>query len=407
MISKFKDKDKNRGIYMAEKIIKLYANISKKEPDRQTQANIAIAAGLFINIVLFAAKLFTAALTGSVAVMGDAVNNLSDSFSSLLSLVSFKLSSMPPDEKHPFGHARIEYIFSSLISMIIIYIAYKLMRMSISKIIAPQETSVDLLSLALLILSIAAKLLQSKIYADFGEKLDSQLLRTTALDSKSDVMSTSVIVISLLTAKVANIRPDGFIGVIVSLLIFKSAVKILMSTVDRIIGTDPGTSETEKISEFVSGYDGITGTHDLIVHTYGPGNIFASIHAEIDASKDVFLSHSLIDKIEKDCLEQLGVQLIIHMDPVDLDNPKLNAIKQETQKVIQCIDERLTFHDFRIVENFDNINIIFDVNLPYNFKYSDKEFLKILKTKLQEKNRDYNPIVTLDRHYYRVNPKED
>lgn len=384
-----------------EKFISSRTKKTGSKPTRQTMGNFATIVGLSINIILFLVKLAVAAFTKSIAVAADAINNLSDCFSGILSLVSFKLSAMPPDEEHPFGHARVEYIFSSITAMIILYIAITLFKESVNKILNPVITQFSILTGVLLALSMLAKFVQGEFYKNMGNRINSQLLITNSIDSKSDVMSTCVVLISLAASRFTTLPLDGIMGVGVSILVFKSAVGILKETASRLIGEGPNYQDQKMIIDFVEGYDGIEGTHDLIIHDYGPGHVFASIHAEVDAKIDVIESHAIVDKIEDDAISKMGLQLIIHMDPLVLDDPRLESFKEDVDKVLKNIDKTLSFHDLRVVDNFENLNLLFDVDVTEESKISDKELTKEVVERLKKINPRYNPIITIDRNYFR------
>lgn len=317
---------------MIDKLIRIFLKDNKRDVSRKSYGNFATIVGLIINLILFASKMVAGIITNSVSIKGDAINNLSDSLSGIMSLLSFKISSKPADKEHPFGHERTEYIFSSIMSMVIIYIAYSLLKESVWKIINPENTLFTPVIAIILIISILAKLWQSKVYEKIGNKISSTLLIANSADSKADVLSTLAIFISFVLNKFLPFQVDGFMGVIVSILIFKSGYEILIDAANRILGEGATVKEAKQISDFVESYDHILGTHDLIVHDYGPNHVFASIHAEVDAKQDVMISHGIIDQIENDAITKLGLQLIIHMDPLIVDDERIIKFKNNAKK---------------------------------------------------------------------------
>lgn len=387
-------------------LINFFLKPDKRDVDRQEYGNFATIVGLVINILLFIIKFIAGIITKSISIKGDAINNLSDSFSSILSLISFKISSKPADKEHPFGHARTEYIFSSFMSMIIILISYKLVRESIEKILEPQKIVFSYITIIILLISIFAKYYQGIFYKKIGEKIDSNLLIANSVDSKSDVISTTSILIATVFSKFISFPVDGIMGIVVSIIIFKSGLEILIDTVNRIVGEAPTVQEEEKIIEFVESYDGILGTHDLIVHDYGSNHVFASIHAEVNAKKDVILSHEIIDKIENDAITKLGIQLIIHMDPLIVDDVRINKFNKYAEDCLREIDSSLSLHDFRIVDSGEIINLIFDVDVPAETEISDDTLkLKMVK-KLRVINPKFHPVITVDRNYLKSHRSE-
>lgn len=390
---------------MIDRFVDFCLKPEKKEISRTTYGNFAILVGLIVNLILFAFKMLAGLTTNSIAIKGDAINNLSDSLSCIMSLISFKISSKPPDKEHPFGHARTEYLFSSMMAMVIIYIAISLFKESVNKILNPQAITFTAITGFILIFSILAKLWQSRVYKNVGDRINSGLLIANSLDSKADVLSTTVILISAILSKILPFQIDGYMGVIVSILIFKSGFDILKDTINSILGEGPTIKEEKKIIDFVESYDKILGTHDLIVHDYGPNHVFASIHAEVDSREDILDSHSVIDMIENDAISNLGIQLIIHMDPLVVDDERLTKFKKDAQLVLSSIDEGLSLHDFRIVDNSKLINLIFDVDIPPELEITDEELLKKLSEKLKKINHKYHPVVTIDRNYIKSSRK--
>lgn len=386
---------------LIQKIIPDHKNTSN--PDvRQKFGNLASIVGLLVNFLLFAFKLLAGFLTGSISIIGEAINNLSDFGSSLIALVSFHISSKPADEKHPFGHGRAEYVFSSVVALAVIVIGVQLAIESVKKIINPVSISFSWISVIILAVSILAKMGLYYFFSDIADRIKSDLIRANALDSRSDVMSTVVVLISLMARLVTDIPLDGWLGAFVSVLIMRSGWEILAGIYDRILGHAPSAKQVQTIENFVMSYEDILGVHDLIVHDYGPGRSFASIHAEVNASTDIMDSHDLIDRIERDAILELGVQLIIHMDPLDIDNPLNQKLYEITLNFLHEVDPLLSMHDFRYVKSDTYTNLLFDVDVPPECDLTDEEIVHALTLVFDAYNPNLVPIITIDRNYIRT-----
>ncbi|NLM06439.1 MAG: cation diffusion facilitator family transporter [Tissierellia bacterium] len=371
------------------------------QTDRKKIGTRTSLVGVIINVSLFTFKLIAGFLSKSIAITADAVSNLSDTASSIISLISFKISSKPPDKEHPFGHARAEYLFSSVVSMAIVFIGINTGRESIKKIINPEEINFSYIAIAVLVVSILAKIFLMVFYTKVGKKIESDMLRAAALDSRSDVLSTSVILIGFIAAKFINFPIDGILGFLVALSIVYAGFTIIKDTFDRIIGVGGSEQDIDSISEFILSYDGILGIHDLIIHDYGPMNTFCSAHAEVDYKVDIIESHDLIDRIESDAVSKLGIQMILHMDPLITDDPLLEERKVDAERAIKSVDESLSLHDFRTVENKGTINLIFDVTVPSAVPGNVHEISEKIQEELRKINPKYHGVITFDRKYFR------
>lgn len=371
----------------------------KSAKERERYGNISSIIGILANIVLFAAKFAVGTLFHSVAVVADAVNSIADAGSSVISLVSFKLSSKPPDEKHPFGYERIEYIASSVVAVLILLLGVELLKDSVDKIIHPGEIEFSFVLVGVLLFSIITKLGLYSLNIKWSKLLDSSMLKATAMDSLSDVLATSVVLISIILSPLLGIQLDGYMGIIVSGFIIMSGINILRETINSLLGQVPSAELVEAISTHVSKYDGVLGIHDLVVHNYGPRRHFASVHIEVDAKKDVLESHDLIDNIEQDIMRDLGIELVVHMDPIITDDPEVNELRALTAKVVAGVDPCLSMHDFRMVKGYTHSNLIFDVVVPFQCKKEAHEIIKEITKKIKEHNKNLNAVITIDRSY--------
>ena len=288
--------------------------------------------GIFVNVFLFIIKFAVGTLFHSVAVVADAVNSLADAGSSVISLISFKLSSKPADEKHPFGHERIEYIASSVVAVFILLLGIELLKTSFNKIVRPDEIEFSFVVVGVLLFSIAAKLWLYGFNIKLAKRIDSSMLRATAADSLSDVLATSSVLLSTILSPLLGFQLDGYVGILVSVFIMMSGLNILKETLDFLLGQVPSGELVELIDSYVKKYDGVLGIHDLVIHNYGPRRYFASVHVEVDAKEDILVSHDLIDNIERNIAQDLGIHLVIHLDPIITDDPFVNELRELTAK---------------------------------------------------------------------------
>ncbi len=355
--------------------------------------------GIVINILLFAGKFAAGFISGSMAVTADAFNNLSDAGSSVISLIGFRLAAQKPDPHHPFGHGRFEYIASLIISMVIITIGFELGRDSIGKIILPEEVEYSALTFAVLGISILAKLYMFIYNRSIGKKIDSSTLKATATDSISDTVSTLAVLLSAIFTVKTGIIIDGWVGLAVAGFILFAGISGAKETIDSLLGTPPDEDFCKKVEEIVLSHDGMIGIHDMIVHNYGPGRVFISLHAEVPSDGNFVDIHDTIDNIEHDIMRETGCLATIHMDPVDVRDEATAIMKAKVGKIINEIDEQITFHDFRMVSGPTHTNVIFDIVVPYNYKYSDEEIVRIIADKINEENNSYFAVIDVDHDF--------
>lgn len=363
---------------------------------RGAYGKLAGAVGIVCNLLLFAGKLLAGILSGSVAVTADAVNNLSDASSSLVTLLGFKLAERPADEEHPYGHARIEYISGLVVAALILLIGAELAKSSFSKILHPETVEFSLLTLGVLVGSILAKLWMALFCRKLGKRIDSTTLLATSADSRNDVISTAAVLVGCLVGYFFDVKLDGYIGMAVALFIIWSGCSIAKDTINPLLGERASEELVRNISDLILSHEKILGIHDLMVHDYGPGNCFASVHAEMDSAEDPLICHDIIDDIERDALRELQVHLVIHYDPIVTNDEELNAARALVEQEIKSIDESLSLHDFRMVRGPGHTNLIFDLVIPYSMEDRKAELKARIDERLQRQDRKYYTVITFD-----------
>lgn len=358
------------------------------------------AVGIFFNLLLFAAKLLAGMLSGSIAVTADAFNNLSDAASSIVTLFGFKLAGQQADSSHPFGHGRIEYVSGFLVSMLILLMGVELLKSSIKKMVSPEPVSADVLTMAILLVSVAVKLYMFLYNRKISKLLHSAALSATAKDSISDAVATGVVLLSMIFTKMTGINIDPYCGALVSVFILWSGLMAAKETLNPLLGQAPAGETVEKIRQIVLSHEQIAGMHDLMIHDYGPGRCMVSLHAEVPADADLCVMHDLVDDIENDLSRALSCDAVIHIDPLELDDEQTAQAKRRTDIVLQDIDPGLSFHDFRVVSGAARTKLIFDVVVPFGFRIEDKELLAEIENRIrQEFGESYHSAVKIDKPY--------
>lgn len=355
--------------------------------------------GIITNILLFFVKVTLGFVTSSISVTADAINNLGDAGSSFITMFGFKIAGKPADAKHPYGHARMEYISGLIVSCLITAIGFDLLIGSVEKIISPSPTEHSAVSIIILAATLLVKLFQWLVYRSAGKRIDSKSLIASSADSINDVISTSVVVIGSIITLTTDINLDGWLGCAVSLFVIYSGIKLITETSDPLLGAAPDADLVQKLSDKILSYDGVIGIHDLMVHNYGFGRCFASVHAEVPADTNIMISHDTIDNIEFDVLEEMNIHLVIHLDPVETDNPRLTDIKTAVMLILQSKDPRISMHDFRVVFGDTHTNLIFDVDLPFEYDTDDDSFCFELTKDIRKIDPTYNTVITVDRNY--------
>lgn len=384
--------------FLAKLFIKDYKNV-EKENVRTAYGTLAGIFGIITNFVLVIIKLIIGIISLSISIIADAINNLSDMGSSLLTIIGFKISNKPADRDHPFGHQRVEYIISLIIAMIIAFVGLELFTTSIDKIINPDVIKVDVITFIVLGVAIVLKALQGLFYLSASKKINSLTLKASAKDSINDCISTTAVLIGTIISKVSGFNVDGIVGILVSGFIIYSSIMLIKETMSPLIGEKPDPELIEKVARKVLSYPKILGIHDVITHLYGPSKVFISLHAEVDANEDILIAHDIIDNIEQDVRNEFGIELVIHMDPIETNNEELNEASIVVREVLYEIDPIIKFHDFRMVKGESHINFIFDVLVPFGYKKNDKELIKLIKLKVFERNSKYRCVILIDKDY--------
>jgi len=366
---------------------------------RENYGKLASVAGIVTNLVLFAIKIATGIIFNSISITADAINNLSDSGSSLVTLFGFKISGKPADAKHPYGHARMEYISALIVSFIIMFLGVQLVQSSVGKILNPEAAQFSVVSIVILAASILIKLWQSLFYRKVGKIINSTALIAASADSRNDILATSAVLVSAVASLFSDLNLDGYMGVVVAAFILVSGVRIAMETVSQLLGIAPTKELVEKCYRKILGYEGIIGLHDLTVHNYGVGKCFASVHCEVPAEQDIMISHDIIDNIERDFMKDEGINLVIHLDPVVTNDEKTNALKEKVTDLVSKVSSGLSMHDFRVVWGKTHSNLIFDVVAPYGLPESDDELVEILSREITKIDPTYRAVITIDHSY--------
>lgn len=385
--------------FLVRHFIKDYEDVEKVSV-RTAYGVLASIVGIFCNILLFFTKFIVGQLLHSVAVTADAFNNLSDAGSSIVSFVGVKMAEKPADEEHPFGHGRIEYVAALVVSFLILEVGFTFLKDSIGKIRTPQELHFQLSSILILALSIGVKLWLGLFNRKLGEKIDSKVMKAVFTDSMGDVLTTVVTVVSLAIYRFAGLNVDGFAGVLVALVVMWAGVGVARDTLAPLIGEAIDPEIYYKIKKFVESYEGIVGTHDLIVHNYGPNRSMASIHAEMPNDMNVEQSHEVIDRVERDAIEKLGIFLVVHMDPIDTRNEEVQKIHSKVSETLRELDINCTLHDFRVVNGEKQINLIFDLVVPIRYEEEKKQRIKEdLCERVRQIDERYCCVITVEHGY--------
>lgn len=389
------------GNFFYKIFIKDFENTS--EPSvRLSYGKFASYVGILLNLILTTSKIFFGILSNSISIIADGINNLADASSSIITLLGFKLSAKPSDEKHPYGHGRIEYITGLIISVFIIFIGFNLAQSSFNRLFHKEDMNISIITIIILIISIFIKVIQSAINISIGKKIDSKTLIATAIDSRNDIISTLSVLISSGIFYFYEFSIDGYIGLLVSAFIIYSGISLTIEMSSPLIGELPSDDIVKNIEDLVLSHKEIIGIHDLIVHNYGVGKIFASLHIEVDASKDIMQSHELVDHIEADMSSKLNINFVAHMDPVEINNPILNEVKPLLDGYVNNIEGLSQVHDMRCIKGSKRINIIFDIVRDENCILDEDTIKTQINQLIKSKNKSYNAIITFDKAYTNI-----
>jgi len=383
-------------------LIKLFVKNYQNTSDfkvREQYGKFAGIVGIATNFLLFLLKITVGIAFNSISITADAVNNLSDSGSSIVTLMGFKMSGKPADAEHPYGHARMEYISGLVVSFIVLFLGLQLIQSSFDKIIHPSAAEFSLITIFVLAAAILIKLWQCLFYRKISKIINSSVLAATSVDSRNDILATSAVLAASIITYFTGYNFDGYMGIIVAVVIVISGIKLIGETINPLLGMAPSKELVEQIYNNILEYDGIIGMHDLAVHSYGASKCFASVHCEVPAEQDIMVSHDLIDNIERDFIKNHGIHMVIHLDPVVTSDAKTDSLKAEVSAMLKKISSDVSMHDFRVVWGVSHSNIIFDVVVPAGFAYSDSELNALICDEIAKIDSTYNAVVTIDHNY--------
>ena len=388
---------------MTDLLIRIFIKDSKSISSPQVRAKYGMLsgfAGITVNIILCIIKFAIGAITGSIAITGDAFNNLSDAASSVVSLFGFKLASKPADKEHPYGHGRLEYLCGMAVGALILFMGFELVKSSISKIITPEKTAFSWVAVIVLAVSILGKIWLAVFNKKIGKTINSETIAAVATDSINDIIATTASIVALVLSNYFTLPFDGIFGVIVSGFVLWAGFGVFKSTVSPLLGQPPTEETVRAIEDKILSYDGILGVHDLIIHDYGPGRCFVSAHAEVSSQTDIMESHDLIDVIEQDITAETGYSITLHMDPLVENDETINAAKAMVTEIVKSIESTLSIHDFRVVSGPHHTNLIFDLVIPFSVKTDSAVIIGQINSALEKLEKNYYAVITVDRSYH-------
>lgn len=389
--------------FLVRRFVKDYENV-KNATVRTSYGLLTSVVGIICNLILFLVKLGIGMVLNSIAVTADAFNNLSDATSSIIGFVGAKLANRPADKEHPFGHGRYEHVAALIVAFLVFEVGLSCLKSSFAKILHPEPVEYQLILVFILVLSIFLKVWLGLINRKLGNRIDSSIMKATATDAFGDVGITSATVVSILVGQFTGINIDGYVGTIVSLFVLWSAVGILKETIQPLLGVAVSLEDYERISKFIEGYEYVVGSHDLIVHNYGPAHIMATIHVEVPNTMEMNKAHDIIDQIERDAKEQLDLILVIHMDPVAIDDDEAMQAKELLLNVMNRLDENASIHDFRMVKGEYEAKLIFDLVVPHEYSVAEESTLiEQIRDCMRVQKERYDCIITLEHGYLEDN----
>jgi cation diffusion facilitator family transporter len=390
------------GAAMTRLLLRLFVKDHGNTSDasvREAYGKLSGITGIAVNLLLFFIKITAGVLAGSISIIADAFNNLSDSGSAIVTLIGFKISGKPADAGHPYGHARMEYVSGLIVSIAVMFVGLELFLNSVRKILEPEGLLLSWLVVFILAISMLLKLWLCLFYRKLGRAIGSETVSAAAVDSRNDILATSAVLAALLVSGLTRYNIDGWMGAAVAVFITVSGIRLIKDTVSPLLGMAPSREMVDRIYKKIMSYDGIVGLHDLTVHNYGVDKYFASVHCEVSADQDIMVSHDIIDNIERDFLKDLGIHLVIHLDPVITDDERINKLKSNVESLVKDISPEISIHDFRVFFGITHSKLIFDIVVPYGFKYGDDELVRILSEKIMEMDKSYRSVITVDHHY--------
>ncbi len=388
---------------MTDLLVKLFVKDYKNVENEKVRTDYGVLSsivGICCNVLLFAVKAVIGTILGSIAVVADAFNNLSDAFSSIISFAGVKLASRPADKEHPFGHGRYEYIAAFIVACLVIEVGFTFVKSAVDKILHPEAVTFSVISVIILALSILIKLWLGLFNRKLGNRINSTVMKATSADALGDVLTTAATIVSLLICRFLGWNVDGIVGLLVAVVVVLAGVNIAKDTIRPLLGERPDPQVYKMLESKVEAYDGIVGTHDLIIHNYGPTRSMATIHAEVSNKEDIETSHELIDRIEREVAKETGIFLVIHMDPVDMEDPFVVQWRKKVYAMIHEMDPNVSAHDFRMVRGKDQINLIFDIVVPYSYNIEKThQFILKLEEKIRQKDSRCQCVITIDHSF--------
>lgn len=387
---------------MTKLLIKLFIKDSENTSDEKVRAKYGVLSGIVgivLNVILSVFKMIFGAITRSVSIIADGANNIFDAVSSIISLIGFKISGKPADDEHPFGHGRIEYVSALTLAFIILIMGFELIKSSVEKFSNPETVIFSVPAVVVLVFSILAKIWLAAFNKTVGKKINSVAVNAVVADSIGDIAATTCSLIALVASKFTTLPVDAVMGIIVALVVVYAGIGIIKDTLGPLLGEPPAKEIVDELEKLVMSYDGIIGIHDLVLHSYGHSKVIGSLHAEVPSDVDIMHSHDTIDVIERDIKEKLGIEISIHMDPILMNDPLTEELRELTAKVIGEISSEITFHDFRVVTGKTHTNLIFDIVVPRASLLKDDEIKALIDKKIKEENENYFTVINIDRSY--------
>lgn len=384
--------------FLVKHFVKDYEDV-KNPVVRERYGMFSSIVGMICNIILCISKIIIGMLAHSIAILSDGVNNLSDCATCIVTMFGYKMAAKPADKDHPFGHGRMEYLTSLVIATAILLVGFELLKSSVGKILHPEKVVFSVVALLVLILSIIIKIWMGMMNRRLGNRVDSSIMLATSQDSFSDVIATSATMVALIASIWVKFPIDGLMGVAVSVLILMSGYGIVKETVDELLGAPADEEVVSALRELIEESHVAQGMHDLMIHSYGPGNLIGSVHVEVDCHGDIMEIHDAIDELERNIYEELHIRMTIHMDPLDLHDERSNACKELVTKLLKEMDENLSLHDFRMIAGPTHTNLIFDVVIPYDCALTQDEIRKRLAQELSKEEVQYYTVITFDKSY--------
>ncbi len=387
---------------MFKQLVRLFVKDSERTHSavvRERYGMLSGIAGIIVNVLLATAKFIIGTASHSIAITGDALNNLSDAGSNVVTLVGFRMAGAKPDKEHPFGHGRIEYVAALVVGFIVEMMGLELIKSSIEKIKNPEPSVFSWAACAVLLLSIGGKIWLALFNRYLGKKIDSPAMSAVVADSISDTAATASTLLALILSQFTSFPVDGVFGIVVALFIMYSGLGILKETIGILLGTPPSKELVDSLRSFILSHDGIIGIHDLVIHSYGASKFFASVHAEVPSTVDILKAHDTIDLIEREVLKKFSIQLVIHMDPLVVNDERVDELHSLVTARCREIDPALQIHDFRVVDGPTHTNLIFDLVIPFDFKYSERQTKELLSEKIREQNENYYAVITTESSY--------